>query len=130
MEAYRQVRSRVNKLNTDLKREFFTKKIASQNVNLKNTLKTTNTVLNKKSKTTQIATLQVDGNQICDSESIAETMNEFFWSIGNTLSDKIPDAPNPLLENEYSVNPQNLCFKFEAINMSQFERIFGKFKKF
>ena len=85
-------------------------------------------VLNKKSKTTQIAGLQVDGREICDSESMAESMNEFFCSIGNTLSDKIPKTSNPLLENEYSVNPQNLRFEFEAINVSQLERVFGKFK--
>ena len=59
---------------------------------------------------------------------MAESMNEFFCSIGNTLSDKIPKTSNPLLENEYSVNPQNLRFEFEAINVSQLERVFGKFK--
>ena len=128
MEAYRQTRNKVNKLNTDLKREFFTNKIASQNGDLKRTWKTINMVLNKKSKTTQIAALQVDGRQICDSESMAESMNESFCSIGNTLSDKIPKTSNPILENKYSVNPQNLRFEFEAINVSQLERVFGKFK--
>ena len=55
-------------------------------------------------------------------------MNVFFCSIGNTLSDKIPKTSNPLLENEYSLNPQNLRFEFEAINISQLERVFSKFK--
>lgn len=90
MDVYRQTRNNVNKLNTDLKREGFTNKIASRNGDLKNTWKTINTFLNKKSKTTQIAALQLDGRQICDNESVAESMNEFFCSIGNTLSDKIP----------------------------------------
>ena len=58
----------------------------------------------------------------------AESVNEFFCSIDNSLSDKIPKTSNLLLENEYSVNPQNLRFEFEAINMSQLERVFGKFK--
>ena len=128
MEAYRQTRNKVNKLNTDLKREFFTNKIASEKGDLRNTWKTINTVLNKKSKTTQIAALQVDGRQVYDNDSIAESMNRFFCSIGNTLSDKIPKTSNPLLENEYSVNPQNLRFKFDAINRSQLERVFGNFK--
>ena len=78
MEAYRQTRNKVNKLNTDLKREFFTNIIASHNGDLKNTWKTINTVLNKKSKTTQIAALQVDGRQICNNGNIAESMNVFF----------------------------------------------------
>ena len=41
-------------------------------------------VLNKKSKTTQIAALQVDKRHICDNESIAKSMNDFVCSIGNT----------------------------------------------
>ena len=77
MDAYRQTRNKVNKLNTDLKREFFTNKIASHNGDLKKTWRTINMILNKKSKTTQIAALQVDGRQICDSESMAESMNFF-----------------------------------------------------
>ena len=52
----------------------------------------------------------------------------FFVVLANALSDKIPKTSNPLLENEYSVNPQNLRFEFEAINVPQLERVFGKFK--
>ena len=55
-------------------------------------------------------------------------MNDFFCSIGSTLSDKIPKTSNPFLENEYSVNPQNLRFEFEAITMCLLERILGEFK--
>ena len=65
---------------------------------------------------------------ICDSDTIAESMNEFFCSIGNIFSDKIPKTLNPLLENEYSVNPENIRFEFEAINVSQLERGVSKFK--
>ena len=53
-----------------------------------------NMVLNNKSKTTQIAALEVDGSLISDSKSIAESMNNFVCSIGNTLSSKIPETPN------------------------------------
>ena len=55
-------------------------------------------------------------------------MNEFLCSIDNTLSDKIPKTSNSLIENEPLVKPKNLRFEFEAINMSQLERVFGKFK--
>ena len=74
-------------------------------------------VLNKKPKTTQIATLEANGSLIRDINSIAEHMNIFFCSIGNTLSGKIPETP--LLENKYTVNSQNLCFEFKALNMCQ-----------
>ena len=116
-------------LNIELKRKFFTNKISSQNGDLKSKWKTINTVLNKRSKTTQIATLEVDGSLISDSNSIAESMNDFFSSIGNTLSGKIPETPNPLLENEYSVNSQNLRFELKGISICQLEKIFNTFKK-
>ena len=82
-----------------------------------------------RSKTKQIATLEVDGSLISDSNSIAESMNNFFCSIGNALSGKIPETANPLLENEYTVNSQNLRFELKAINMCQLEKIFNTFKK-
>ena len=97
METSRQTRNKVNKLNIELKREFFINKIASQNGNLRSTLKTINTVLNKKSTTTQIAALEIDGRLISD--SIAESINNVFHNIGNIRSGKIPETPNQPLEN-------------------------------
>ena len=52
MEAYRQMRNIANKLNTESKRKYFSKKIASHKGDLKNTRKTINLILNRKSKTT------------------------------------------------------------------------------
>ena len=130
LEAYRQTRNNVNKLITELKREFVTNKIVSQKGDLKSAWNTTNTVLNKKSKTTQIAELEVDGSLISGSNSITESINRFFCSIGYTLSSKISETPNLLLGNECSANPQNLRFDFKAINMCQLEKIFGIFKKY
>ena len=63
-DAYKQMRNKVNKVNIDLKRDYFTNKITFHEWDIKNTWKTINLVLNKKSKTTQIATLDVDGKKI------------------------------------------------------------------
>ena len=62
-DAYKQMRNKVNKVNIDLKRDYFTNKIASHEGDIKSTRKTINLILNKKSKTTQIATLDVDGKK-------------------------------------------------------------------
>ena len=86
--------------------------------------KTINTVPNKKSRTTQIATPEVDGSLISNSNKIAESVNNFFCSIGNILSGKIPETPYPLLENEYTASSLNLRFGFKAISMCQLEKIF------
>ena len=127
MQAYRQLRNRVNKLNENLKREFFTNKIASYDGDLKNTWKTINQVLNKKTKTTHISSLEVEGKTVSGAMAIAESMNNFFCDIGENLSDKIPEASNPLLSNEYEVNPKSLKFHFEPVSIPQIERVFGKF---
>ena len=129
MQAHRQMRNKVNKLNTESKREYFSNKIASHNGDLKNTWKTINLVLNQKSKTTQIASLDVDGKQVCDNKAIAESMNDFFCNIGKNLSDKLPQTENPLLESRFSVNEHNLRFEFQAVNIAQVEKVFGRFKK-
>ena len=85
-------------------------------------------VLNTKSKTTQIATLDVDGTKISNHEAIAEHMNTYFCNIGQDLSKKIPATPNPLLEGKYSVNPEGTTFHFQPVNSNQVSCVLGKFK--
>ena len=51
VQSYRHIRNQVDKLNGQLNREYFTQKIAFCEGDLKNTWKTINNVLNKKSKT-------------------------------------------------------------------------------
>eukprot|EP00794_Sanderia_malayensis_P001213 gene1213-590_t len=62
-KAYRNLRNRANKMKEHLKREFFTKKIAEHDGDLKNTWKTINQILNKKSKTTHISSLRLKAKQ-------------------------------------------------------------------
>ena len=128
MQSYRDIRNKVNKMNGELKREYFTHKIASCEGDLKKTWQTINNVLNKKSKTTNIASLNVDGIHISTNADIAESMNNFFCTIGQTLSDKIVQTRNPLLENDYEVNPQKTKFKFHVIDKIQLGKVFGKLK--
>ena len=125
-QGHRQMHNKVNKLNIESKREYFTNKIALHNGDLKNTLKTIDLVLNKKSNTTQIASLDVDGKQVCDNEAIAELMNDFFCHIGKNLSDKLPQTENSLLENRFSVNGNNLRFEFQAVNVARWRRSLKK----
>ena len=128
MDAYKQMRNRVNRLNKDLKRDYFTNKIALSQGDLKNTWKTINMVLNKKSKTTQIQSLDVDGKHVTDNNAVAQTMNDFFCDIGKSLSDKIPQKANPLIEDKLEVNPENLQFKLQAFDVPLIKKVFGKFK--
>ena len=59
---------------------------------------------------------------------MAESMNNFFCTIGETLSGKIPRAKNPLLDSDYEVNPQKTMFNFHVIDIFQLGKVFGKLK--
>ena len=63
LESYKQLRNNVNNLNKKLKKEYFSKKIAHNKGNFKETWKTINSLLNR-SKTTKIECLKVDNQFI------------------------------------------------------------------
>ena len=101
MTAYRQVRNKANKINADLKKTYFTNKIHEVAGNMKETWSTINQLTNKRSKTTKIQSLKANGITIFDSTEIANSMNQFFCTVGEKLSNDIPDTVNPLLKDEY-----------------------------
>ena len=98
MNTYRQVRNHANNMNSRLKREYFTNKLNECEGDLKQTWSTINKLVNKRSNSTQIQSLKVSYTVIKDSESIANSMNEYFCSVGDKLSRKVPDEENTLLK--------------------------------
>ncbi len=60
MQSYRQIQNKVNKLMAQLKRVYFSEKVTLLQGDLKETWKTINQVINKKSKTTFLASPDVD----------------------------------------------------------------------
>ena len=83
MESYKQLRNRVNNLNKKLKREYFSNIIGCNKGNLKDTWKAINLLLKKRSKTTNIVSLEVEGQDVVDKNNIAQYTNKFFCSIGH-----------------------------------------------
>ena len=61
MKSYRKMRNQVNKLNGKIKREYFTNRITSCEGDLKSLWKTINNILNKKPKTINITSLNING---------------------------------------------------------------------
>ena len=59
--------------------------------------------------------LSVDDQTIGGNKAIASSMNEYFCSIGNKLSDKIPNKANTLLSGEYPFETPPVSFSFSAI---------------
>ena len=128
MDCYKQIRNRVNKLNLRLKRKYFSEKISECHGDLKGSWKTINQVINKSSKTTSIPSLNVEGVSIKDNKTIASSMNNFFCTIGNKLSDKIPEKPNPLLSNEYELGNAVRNFSFKAVSENDVTKVMKKMK--
>ena len=90
MSAYRQMRNKATKMNREAKRVYFSEKLQASQGNLKETWATINKLVNKRSKTTNITALEVDGQTIDDSVGMANSMNDFFCNVGDQLSKDIP----------------------------------------
>ena len=89
-------------------------------------------MLNKRSKTTNIERLNVDGEVISENSDIARSMNEFFCSVGRNLSVRIPQQPNQFVSGEYKIYEsieQPTEFKFLSVDVTTNNRALGKMKK-
>ena len=63
MDSYRQVRSGVNVLNIQLKKQYYTNKISACQGNMKESWKAINELLNKRSKSSNIDCLKESGSE-------------------------------------------------------------------
>ena len=53
-------------------------------------------------------------------------MNQFFCTVGEKLSNDILETGNPLLNDEYIVNPQDATFSFPPVTPKQLIETMGK----
>ena len=123
-----QVRNNLNNSNGQLKREYFSTKITQFQVDLKKTWKTINQVINKKSNTTVVPHLTVDGQIVKRNKAIASSMNEYFCNIEIKLSEKIPKIANPLLSGQCPFETPPLSFCFSAIMTDKLSPTLSKIK--
>ena len=64
MDSYRQVRNKVNVLNIQLKKQYYTNKISACQGNMKESWKAINEILNKRSKSSNIDCLKETGSKL------------------------------------------------------------------
>ena len=57
----------------------------------------------------------LDNKILTSSDGIAESMNQYFCTIGQKFNEKIPHAENPLLRGDFSLNRYSTKFQFRAI---------------
>ena len=126
--SYRHIRNKINKQKFELKRQYFSERLAQAKGNMKESWKTINQVLNKRSKSTNIDLLKGPGREIVNRQEISNTMNEYFCSVGKDLASKIEDSPNPMLTGKYNLNPDNKRFNFRRIVVQDIRDAMGKIK--
>ena len=118
MESYRQLRNKVNTMNTQLKKQCFSNKISACKGDVKGSWKTINELLNRRSKSCNIDFLKDSDKEIRQRKDISNLMNGYFCSIGENLASKIEYAPNPLLAGDYVGSKKNSRFEFKHISTS------------
>ena len=129
MSAYRQMRCKANNLNSKMKRNYFSNKIQSCAGDTKETWKTINQLVNKRSKTIEILSLKDDKDTISKPHEIAETMNKFFCNVGKDLSKNISNKENPLLNGDYGGRETDSTFSFKPITTEEVTKACSKIKK-
>ena len=115
MRSYRGARNRVNSLNNSLKKKFYNDRISQHSGNVMETWKIANDLLKKRSKFTNINSLNDRNIEMVEKREFSNAMNSYFCSVGEELANKIEDCVNPLLNGMYAVNNCNTRFHFENI---------------
>ncbi|CAB3999680.1 Hypothetical predicted protein [Paramuricea clavata] len=87
-KAYKRCKNKLNNLIKETKQEYFRDKLSNAK-NSKESWRTINVLLNKKPKTSEVKELDINGQLITDNDKIADAFNQYFSTIGSTLSDKI-----------------------------------------
>ena len=95
---------------------------------MKESWKTINELLNKRSKSSNIDCLKESGTATRNKKDVSNAMNNFFCTIGRELADKIQPASSPLLSGEYEVNKDKAKFHFKAIELKDIRDAFSKVK--
>ena len=83
--AYKKARNKINKMIKNSKQKYFQNHIDGNRGNPKKMWDGINQFLGKESGTTHITSLNVGNSNVTNKTNIAESMNEYFTSIGKSL---------------------------------------------
>ena len=123
-QAYKQCKNQLNKCIKQTKRNYYNSKLANSN-NSKESWQILNELLSRKSKTTKINRITINGKAIVGDEEIATKFNQYFSEIGSKLADEIPDNDfDPL----HYVTPVLNSFTFQTISEEDVHRIISSMK--
>ena len=86
MDSYRQVRNKVNVLNIQLKKQYYTNKISACQGNMKESWKAINELLNKRSKSSNIDCLKESGSETVHCIRNIFSINSFGTRLFETIN--------------------------------------------
>ena len=95
---------------------------------MKESWKTINELLNKRSKSSSIDSLKESGSETVHKKDIPDAMNSYFCFVGKDLADKISPIPNPLLSGDFEINNTKAKFHFKTIEVRGIRNAFAKVK--
>ena len=114
-------------LNLQLKKQHYTNIVACKG-NMKESWKTVNELLNKRSMLSNIDCLKESGTETWNKKDVSKAMNNFFCTIGRDVADKIQPVANPFLSGEYEVKKDKAKFHFKTIELKDIRDVFVKVK--
>ena len=95
---------------------------------MKESRKTINELLNKRSESSNIDSLKESGSETVYRKDIPDSMNSYFCSVGKDLADKISPVANPLLSGDFDMNKTKAKFHFRTIEVQEIRDKFAKVK--
>ena len=97
MQAYRNLRNQINRENDWLKHDYFSRKLHENDGNIKGTWNTINKLTDRRSNTTEIPYLEVEGEIIVlDLKQKVENLNGYFVSAGSALNGRFQANTQPI----------------------------------
>ena len=102
MSSYKHIRKKINKQNSELKRQYFSERLVQAKGNMRESWKTIKQIINKRSKSTKIDLLKDSEREFVDMQEISNSINSYLCSVGMELASKLEDASNPMLTGAFS----------------------------
>ena len=125
-QAFNHFRNKVNKILSDLQKNYYSKKIEENKDNLKGTWKILKQAMGQESKSSTIEKAIHKGYEIADKKEIANICHEHFVSVGKRLAVDIPDIGESLTAH---IKPTSSRFVFHKVMTFQVEKAMKKLIK-
>ena len=114
---YRKLRNQTSHCNEKLKEEYFQSQINEYKSNSSKLWSVLKNLLGTSSKSSEIKSVMVDGVEVTDKNSIADSFNDFFSTIGAKLARHFTPRNFTILSNRIELN-----FRFKLVNPVDIEK--------